>query len=61
MVLNCFIIIVRFKQEEENFTEWTALKTADGLVYYYNTKTQETSWDIPDELREDEDDEVLMD
>eukprot|EP01083_Nonionella_stella_P277197 942359_1 len=31
-------------------TVWTELLTDDGLTYYYNTETKETSWEKPEEL-----------
>jgi len=36
--------------EMETPTVWQALVTKDGLDYYYNTETQETSWEKPEEL-----------
>jgi hypothetical protein len=36
--------------EMEAPTVWQALVTKDGLDYYYNTETQETSWEKPEEL-----------
>lgn len=31
-------------------TIWRELKTADGQAYYYNTQTQQTQWEKPNEL-----------
>lgn len=32
--------------------EWSEYKTVDGKTYYYNSRTQESTWDKPAELRE---------
>eukprot|EP00484_Ammonia_sp_Unknown_P018101 CAMPEP_0197028252 /NCGR_PEP_ID=MMETSP1384-20130603/7978_1 /TAXON_ID=29189 /ORGANISM="Ammonia sp." /LENGTH=1466 /DNA_ID=CAMNT_0042457223 /DNA_START=22 /DNA_END=4422 /DNA_ORIENTATION=+ len=40
--------------EQEQFSEWQELRTEDGLVYYFNRKTQETTWDKPAELMSDD-------
>eukprot|EP01084_Bolivina_argentea_P201244 344028_1 len=40
--------------ESEQFSEWQELRTEDGLIYYFNRKTQETTWDKPDELMSDD-------
>ncbi|ETO23606.1 hypothetical protein RFI_13572 [Reticulomyxa filosa] len=40
--------------EEENFSDWQELRTEDGLAYYFNRVTQETTWDKPEELMTDE-------
>lgn len=31
--------------------EWTTHKAPDGRTYYYNTKTKQSSWEKPDELK----------
>ncbi|XP_058271577.1 transcription elongation regulator 1 isoform X3 [Hemibagrus wyckioides] len=33
-------------------TEWSEYKTIDGKTYYYNSRTQESTWDKPVELKE---------
>ncbi|NP_001084308.1 transcription elongation regulator 1 L homeolog [Xenopus laevis] len=33
-------------------SEWSEYKTADGKTYYYNTRTLESTWDKPQELKE---------
>ncbi|XP_030620575.1 transcription elongation regulator 1a isoform X2 [Chanos chanos] len=35
-------------------SEWSEFKTADGKSYYYNNRTQESTWDKPEELKEKE-------
>ena len=30
--------------------KWRPQKTADGRVYYYNAKTKETSWTMPEDM-----------
>ncbi|XP_060791869.1 transcription elongation regulator 1 isoform X1 [Neoarius graeffei] len=32
--------------------EWSEYKTMDGKSYYYNSRTQESTWDQPSELKE---------
>lgn len=32
--------------------EWSEYKTMDGKPYYYNSRTQESTWDQPSELKE---------
>ncbi|XP_053334231.1 transcription elongation regulator 1 [Clarias gariepinus] len=32
--------------------EWSEYKTMDGRMYYYNNRTQESTWDQPAELKE---------
>ncbi|KAG9334852.1 hypothetical protein JZ751_006421 [Albula glossodonta] len=34
------------------FSEWSEYKTAEGKTYYYNSRTLESTWDKPDELKE---------
>eukprot|EP01083_Nonionella_stella_P052430 139092_1 len=41
-----------FQSGNESFADWTELTSGDGLVYYYNTKTHETSWEKPLELKD---------
>lgn len=43
-----------WEKKKEVATIWQALKTNDGLDYYFNTVTNETSWDKPEELMTDE-------
>lgn len=45
----------------ENFCEWQELRTEDGLVYYFNRKTQETTWDKPSELMSEEEKQYASD
>lgn len=35
-----------------SLSEWSDYKTADGKTYYYNSRTLESTWDRPDELKE---------
>jgi hypothetical protein len=42
------------KKEVVNYSEWQALKTPEGLDYYYNTVSGVTTWDKPDELQTDD-------
>lgn len=39
-----------WEKKEVVHTAWQPCVTADGLDYYYNTDTKETSWDKPEEL-----------
>lgn len=39
-----------WEKVEEPTTIWVALVTEDGLDYYQNTETNETTWDKPEEL-----------
>lgn len=32
---------------------WQAVKTQDGKEYYYNPTTKQTTWEKPDELKDD--------
>eukprot|EP00466_Bigelowiella_natans_P002350 jgi/Bigna1/145284/aug1.97_g19992 len=34
---------------------WEELKSEDGETYYWNTITDETTWDIPEELKKKQD------
>lgn len=43
------------KQNVEDLPAWTELQTEDGLTYYYNTETKETSWERPTELMTEDD------
>jgi ABC-type oligopeptide transport system ATPase subunit len=40
--------------QQEVTTVWQALTNAEGIEYYFNTVTRETSWDKPEELMTDE-------
>ncbi|XP_048884083.1 transcription elongation regulator 1a isoform X2 [Brienomyrus brachyistius] len=45
-----------------SLSEWSEYKTADGKTYYYNSRTLESTWDKPDELKEkDKDGEKAKD
>lgn len=37
-------------KKNEPISVWQALKTKEGLDYYFNTETNETTWDKPEEL-----------
>ncbi len=39
----------------ENGDGWTKVKDDDGRTYYYNTKTEQTSWDKPDGFEKSKD------
>ena len=43
-----------WEKKKEVSTVWQACKTPDGYDYYFNTVTNETSWDKPEELMTDE-------
>jgi len=38
-------------EPSERSTAWSELLSPEGLVYYYNDSTDETSWEKPDELK----------
>ncbi|KAI4873132.1 hypothetical protein NFI96_016446 [Prochilodus magdalenae] len=40
--------------------EWSEYKTVDGKTYYYNSRTQESTWDKPAELKEKDKDLVKV-
>jgi hypothetical protein len=42
------------EKAEEPKSVWRALVTEDGVDYYMNTETNETTWDKPTELMTDE-------
>eukprot|EP00462_Mataza_sp_D1_P024235 CAMPEP_0175127448 /NCGR_PEP_ID=MMETSP0087-20121206/4390_1 /TAXON_ID=136419 /ORGANISM="Unknown Unknown, Strain D1" /LENGTH=1428 /DNA_ID=CAMNT_0016409423 /DNA_START=43 /DNA_END=4329 /DNA_ORIENTATION=+ len=42
-----------WEKKKEPTTIWQACKTPDGLDYYFNTVTNETTWEKPDELMTD--------
>lgn len=44
-----------WEQDDEQVSEWQELKTPEGLPYYYNTRTGITQWEVPEELRTEED------
>lgn len=39
-----------WEKKKEVATVWQACKTPEGVDYYYNTDTNETTWDKPEEL-----------
>ena len=43
-----------WEKKKEAATIWQACKTPDGYDYYFNTESNETSWDKPDELMTEE-------
>eukprot|EP01084_Bolivina_argentea_P047510 87544_1 len=47
--------------ESEQFNEWQELRTEDGLVYYFNRQTQETSWEKPQNLMSTEEKACTLD
>jgi pre-mRNA-processing factor 40 len=34
-------------------SSWNAVKTEDGKEYYYNAVTNQTTWEKPDELKDE--------
>jgi len=50
-----------WEKKKEVTTIWQACKTPDGLDYYFNTVTNETTWDKPDELMTDEEKDAAGD
>jgi len=43
-------------ENENNNNVWEKHETDDGQVYYHNTETDETTWDVPEGYNQDEDD-----
>jgi len=41
-------------KEPKQYAEWQVLKTPEGLDYYFNTRTNVTTWDKPDALKTEE-------
>ena len=41
-------------KETKAFGYWTEVQDDEGQTYYYNTKTEQTSWDRPDEFEQKE-------
>jgi len=39
-------------------SEWSEHTTPDGKKYYFNSKTQVSTWEKPEELQEEQQDEV---
>jgi len=42
-----------WKKDETVYGDWQELTTDEGLKYYYNTQTQETTWEKPAEMMSD--------
>lgn len=49
-----------WEKKPEVTTIWQACKTPDGLDYYFNTVTNETTWDKPEELMTDEEKDAAV-
>lgn len=40
------------KEQSSEAAEWEELTTPEGLVYFHNSRTQETQWTVPDVLKD---------
>jgi len=40
-----------YSDETKSTSEWTEHKAPDDRLYYYNSKTKQSSWEKPDELK----------
>jgi len=50
-----------WEKKKEVTSIWQECKTPDGLDYYFNTVTNETTWEKPDELMSDEEKDAAGD
>jgi len=49
-----------WEEKKEPETIWQACTTPEGQEYYFNTETNETSWEKPEELMTEEEKETLQ-
>lgn len=43
--------IIKKVSIEEKMMGWASTITDEGIMYYYNAETRETSWELPDQVR----------
>ncbi len=49
-----------WENKKEAITVWQSCKTPDGYDYFFNTVTNETSWEKPEELMTDDEKDAAV-